>query len=141
MLAAPTIMNNILWHGVARQDSTIVFGKYSHFDPDKNIKLYELPINEELISQYDDTKVVNILKWFSDGYYTISKLDNKHLQLSDMRYGRYIDEDNNPENYIFKFEIFEKDGNLDMIESRGGPPDGSEKEFGQRLLKRILGNR
>lgn len=139
LLTTPTILNNILWYGVAKKDSSIVFGKYSYFDSDQHITFYEEPIGEHLITDIEDTKVIRVLKWFSANYYQIIQRGDI-LQFNDMRYGRFSDEDDSPDNYIFNFKIKKLEaGQAVMIESQGGPPPGNEKKIFSELSRRIRG--
>lgn len=138
LLAAPTILNNVLWHGVAKTDSTVVFGKYSWFDSDKNISTYTLPIGEELISEYQDDNTITTLKWFSDGFYHILERGDT-IQFNDMRYGRFIDGVDSPRNFIFNFPMKRTSNGLELLNAQGGPPEGEESKMFKPLWDRIRG--
>ncbi len=138
MLAAPTIFNNILWHGVAKTDSTIVFGKYSWFDSDKKVHLYKLPIGEDIIADYAEDNVIETLKWFSDGYYHVLERGDT-IQFNDMRYGRFIDGVESPRNFIFNFPIQRTPSGLELLKAQGGPPEGEESKMFKPLWDRIRG--
>ena len=138
MLAAPTIFNNILWHGVAKTDSTIVFGKYSWFDSDKKVHLYTLPIGEDIIADYAEDNVIETLKWFSDGYYHVLERGDT-IQFNDMRYGRFIDGVESPRNFIFNFPIQRTPNGLELLKAQGGPPEGEESKMFKPLWDRIRG--
>jgi len=140
MKTTPTILNNILWYGVAKIDDKLVCGKYSYFDSDRKISFYEVPVGQELIEDIENTKVIETLKWFSDDTYMVIK-NGDVLQFNDMRYGRMIDNNDSPDNYIFNFKI-EKLGNgrAEMLKTQKGPPPGSEVGIITSLIHRIKGN-
>ena len=137
---SPTILNNILWYGVTKVDDNLVFGKYSYFDSDQDINFYTVPVGEEMIADIEDTKVIKTLKWFSDDTYMVIK-DKGLLQFNDMRYGRFIDGIDSPDNYIFHFKIKKLgNGKAEMPKTQKGPPPGSEKKIFSSLWQRIKGN-
>lgn len=139
MMATPTILNNVLWYGIAKSDDTVIFGKYSYFDSDRDITFYEEPIGEHLIADIKRTREIGTLTWFSDDFYQVIERGDT-LQFNDMRYGRFNDEDDNPDNYIFNFKLIRRGpGKVEMLESQGGPPPGNEGEIFSALWKRIMG--
>ena len=139
LMTSPTILNNILWHGAAKTDSTIIFGKYSYFDENRNITFYEEPIREKLLVGIEEHPTIQILKWFSDGYYNVIDRGD-FLQFNDMRYGRFNDDNSSPDNYIFKFNLKRLGPtDVEMLESQGGPPPGNEAEIFKALYQRISG--
>ncbi len=140
-MVTPTILNNVLWYCVAETDSNLVFGRYSFLERDRKMKLKFVTKNDDIIEGYEDTKAIKTLKWFSNDYYTVNQLDNGHFVFGDMRYGPFDFQDyKNPENYIFKFELEEKDGDLSMLNEQGGPPPGDEREWMAALWQRIMGD-
>ncbi len=140
-LVTPTIINNILWYCVAETDSNLVFGRYSFFDPTKEMKLKFVNKNDELIEGFEENKAIKTLKWFSDNYYTLGINKDNKLMFSDMRYGPFdFSNLDDPNNYVFKFELEEIDGRLEMMNEQGGPPPDSEEGFVGDLWKRIWGD-
>ena len=138
-MTAPTILNNVLWHGAAKTDSSILFGKYSYFDSDREITFYEEPMGDVKLAGIENHRTIEILKWFSDGYYSVIDRGGL-LQFNDMRYGRFTDNNTSPDNYIFKFNLKRRGStDVEMLESQGGPPPGNEVEIFKALSKRIRG--
>jgi len=139
LMTSPTILNNILWHGAAKTDTSIIFGKYSYFDTDKKITFYEVPMGDENLAGIENHRTIEILKWFSDGYYNVITRGDI-IQFNDMRYGRFTDDDTSPDNYIFMFNLKRLGANdVEMLKSQGGPPPGNEAEIFKALIKRIRG--
>ncbi len=138
-MTSPTILNNILWHGAAKTDSSIIFGKYSYFDSDREITFYEEPLGDANLAGIENHRTIQILKWFSDGYYNVIDRQD-YIQFNDMRYGRFTDDNTSPDNYIFKFNLRRLGPtDVEMLESQGGPPPGNEAEIFEALFKRIRG--
>ena len=130
----PTIFNNILWHGVAETDSAFYHGMYSSFDKEEKIlEFVKVDKNHHLINGHRNDYSIEILTWFSNGYYSISKRKDGLLQLNDMRFGsrsgKYIDESD----YVFKFILREENGILKAEETRAPPKDGEMGDLFTRL--------
>ncbi len=138
LLVSPTILNNVLWHGVAKTDTSVIFGKYSWFDSDDRIQTFNLPTGDNLIASYSDDPTLQTLKWFSDGFYHVLQRGDT-LQFNDMRYGKFLDNKDDPANFIFKFDLVDREGILEMLDAQGGPPPGEETSFMGDLVDRIRG--
>jgi len=110
---SPTIFNNILWQGVAENDTCYYQGRYSLLDAEPKIKKFHyLPKNHELIEPYKNQREIRILNWFSDGYYNITKRADGVFQFNNLKYGTIS---KNPEvnpQYVFSFLFKEENGKL-----------------------------
>lgn len=138
---SPSILNNLLWSGTAESDSVYYQGLYSMLDKEKTFKLNSVPKNHELIADaMPDDRTINILKWFSDGFYTILVRKDGRIQFNDMRFGTFRGETYGEDDFIFRF-ILEKgpDGYYKMLEEQGGPPSGTEEQMAKDLWARIKG--
>jgi len=138
---SPSILTNVLWTGAAETDCFFYQGLYSQFDIKKTFKLIPISKNHDLIEDAkEDDKTINILKWFSDGYYTILERSDGKLQFNDMRFGTFKGVEFGEDDYIFRF-IIEKqaDGYYKMLDSKGGPKRGSEDQMASQLWNRIKG--
>ena len=139
-MTTPTILNNILWQGIAQNGDTYYLGSYSIFDS-KEITFTPLFQNANLLDDSTDDRTIEILKWFTNGYYNVITRKDGKLQINDLRYGslngNYSDEDS----YVFRFPlIINRNGRYVVTESDGGPPPGSEQEMMKTLIDRIKGN-
>ena len=99
----PTILNNILWYGIAETSDAYYVGFYSILDTEATInKWHKLPKNHELIEGMP--KDLETLAWFSDGYYNLSETASLDTYLfKDLRYP--LMDENDPNSSIFKFTI------------------------------------
>ncbi len=124
-MTAPTIMNNVLWQGVAEADSNYYYGLYSLFDDDPRVESFEvIPKNHHLVAPYRDDRAVRILSWFSNGYYSISPLPGGRLQLNDLRFGTIRRSDTEVDkNYVFKFILEESEGQLQAFQAEASRRD------------------
>jgi len=141
-MTTPSILNNILWQGVAETDDGYYLGSYSLFDSQPEISFTKVNRNENLVStSFSEDKTLRILKWFTNGYYNVITRKDGNFQVNDLRYGSlnggYLDENS----YVFRFPLeMDSDGSYQVIASDGGPPEGSESEMLSTLITRIKGN-
>lgn len=139
-MTTPTIANNLLWNCVAETDSFYYNGFYSILDKEPKVKdMTKIPINKHLLTGHENDESVITLQWFSNGYNSYLRKKDGRLQVNDMRYGRFRANDENPDNFIFKFVLVNNEnGELILTESVGGPPD-NESGWVNELLDRIKG--
>jgi inner membrane protein len=136
----PTIFNNALWQCVAETDSNYLFTNYSIFDEDLDkIELVQIEKNHELLEPYHGDKEVEILRWFSKGYYNIEKNPNGSLTYNDLKMA-VIPEDIMGELTFGMNFIISESGSGIMIEDNREPPNLPEGAFG-RFWERIKGFR
>jgi inner membrane protein len=138
ILTTPTIANNLLWNCVADGDSVFYTGFYSLLDKEPIVKdIITIPSNKRIISGFEEDEAIQTLQWFSNGFQSYLELENNKVQVNDLRYGRFRANDNDPDNYIFKFTLEKQsDDTYQLTESVGGPPDNQEgwiQEFWTRL--------
>ncbi len=137
MMSGPTILNNYLWSGVAEGDTAYYQGFYSLLDDDKIIgQIHVLPKNHEHIAGHENDRVIRIIRWFSKGYYNIITRQDGKLQMNDLRYGSFEEGFKSENDYIFKFILEEKDGELTAHQSRAGREINGEafRSFFKRIL-------
>ena len=121
----PTILNNILWYGIAESDSVYYVALYSIFDQKSSPIIWQkISKNHDLIPLED--KDIQTLIWFSDGFYSISKAANKGTYIfKDLRYPLMDEKD--PNSSVFSFTI--KKDNERWIAAPFYPKNPSEKEL------------
>lgn len=106
-----SILNNILWFGIAETETEYHVAFYSLFDTKSVFIDWEtIPKNHDLIPKSNPDLAK--LAWFSNNYYNLSKNEDGTYIYSDLRYPSI--DIGNGESAVFSFKIF-KDGNrLDM---------------------------
>ncbi len=137
-MSGPSILNNFLWLGVAEGDSAYYHAYYSFFDKEPKIKkINVLPKHHERIAHLEDRREIKILKWFSKDYYNVIVRKDGRLQLNDLRFGSFEEELKEENDYIFKFILTEKNGQLSVDESREGRK--INREAFKKYIDRVLG--
>ena len=103
----PTILNNILWYGIAETADAYYVGFYSILDTEATVsKWHKLPKNHEFIEGMP--KDLETLAWFSSGYYNLTETAEPDTFLfKDLRYP--LMDENDPNSSIFKFTITKTD--------------------------------
>lgn len=128
----PTIMNNVLWYGIAETENEYKVGFYSLLDKKSEVDtILTIPKNRKLLDiNHQDIK---ILTWFSNGYYNLAPIDSsKNVQYLDLRYP--LLNPNNAETSMFRFELMQENNRWDMVPFSGKPPSKEDlKEFTKRF--------
>lgn len=139
-MTSPTILNNVLWFCLAERENDFVFGLYSIFDKQKEVQLTTMNKNWNLLDAKEDDRVVNILKWFSNGYYAVMRRQDGSLQINDMRYGTFNGDATNEKNFIFRFGVERQDdGTFNLTDEQAGPPNDERQGMLKVLWQRIKG--
>lgn len=136
--ASPTIFNNILWQGVAEGDTAFYHGFYSFFDTSSRIDSFTvIPKNHFLLGGLEEERDVQIIQWFSDGYYNVIRREDGALQLNDLRYGSMDGTFDQHTDYIFRFILKEENGKVVARQSREMP---EERPSLRGLWERLKGD-
>ena len=128
----PTIMNNVLWYGIAETENDYKVGFYSLFDKKSELDtILTIPKNRDLLDV--NHKDIKVLTWFSNGYYNLVPMDSsKNIQYLDLRYP--LLNPNNAETSMFRFELMKENNRWDMVPFSGKPPSKDDlKEFTKRF--------
>ncbi len=121
MMSGPSILNNMLWLGVAEGDTAYYHGYYTFFSADKRVKNFHvIPKNHEKLAAYENDPTLKTLRWFSKDFYNVIVRKDGRLQYNDMRYGSFKEGFKDENDYVFKFILEEKDGKLKATQSREG---------------------
>tara|TARA_B110000003_G_C16560966_1_gene500403 strand:- start:198 stop:1220 length:1023 start_codon:yes stop_codon:yes gene_type:complete len=128
----PTILNNILWYGIAESESCYHAALYSILDGSKAPKKWQkIPKNHELLPTEDQD--IKTLIWFSNGFYSISETDEKEAFIfKDLRYPLIDEEDSNSS--VFSF-LIKKENNNWMLQPiyMDQPNEKNFEDFWNRL--------
>jgi len=129
----PSILNNILWYGVAETNESYFVGFYSLLDRTAEVDSWnELPKNHELAPTSNSD--IKTLAWFSNGYYNFIEKPGDTLRYNDLRYPSLDFED--PNNSVFSFTLKKEGERYDILPFNGRPP--SSEDF-DNFLNRIKG--
>jgi len=133
--ASPSILNNILWEGVAEGDTAMYVGSYSLLDREPRVRDFQaIPKHHELLAPYAGQRDPEVLRWFANGYFTLEQLPDSSIVWSDWRYGGFPGKDGRI-SAIFRFRLKDENGELKAAQSEEGPEDGEQmlKDFWKRI--------
>lgn len=82
MLTVPVSAGNLVWYGVAKDKTHLHIGKYSMLERNE-IEFESFPINEQLLGDLNE-QLIDRLKWFAQGFYTVAEKDGK-IRLYNMQ--------------------------------------------------------
>ncbi len=107
----PAILNNILWYGIAETETSYFTANYSLFDTkNRFLNFIELPKKRDLNPEvFQDIKE---LSWFSNGYFSVYKIEDNAYQYNDLRYP--LLEENDPNSSVFRMLLYKENGRLNM---------------------------
>ena len=130
----PTILNNMLWYGVAESDDQYYVSYYSLFDSENyTSQILSIPKTHDILEMSDPN--LSLLPWFSKGYYNLKKGKNKEEFIyTDLRYPML--NPNDPNSSVFNFTIYDNNGAWDILPFRGAAPNSNDFKL---FFKRIKG--
>ena len=138
LITGPTIFNNFLWSGTVESEGRYYQGQYSVFDTSP-ISFHEIKKQHNLLPASQDDRTINILRWFSDGFFSVLVRKDGRLQVNDLRFGTF-EGNGGEDDYIFRFIVEQKaDGSYEMLENRGGPDEDKMNDVFAKLWERIKG--
>jgi inner membrane protein len=109
--AQPSILNNILWYGIAETETDYHVGFYSLFDATNRFSDWQtIPKTRALTkAQYRD---LEYLAWFSNDYFNVEKLEDGDYLYKDLRYP--LVETRDGYRAIFNLKLYKTNDRLDM---------------------------
>ena len=134
---APTALNSLLWYIVVETESGYQIGYRSVFDSTPEIKFHYIPKDRSLLNPVDEYIGVDDLIQFSQGYYTVDRVDNTII-FNDLRFGQVRGWDTPKSPFVFRFYLQKPEEN--MLVMQRGRFLGWNKESVQSLFRRIEGN-
>ncbi len=112
----PTPLNNLLWYVVAEKDSGYYTGYRSVFDKRK-LELHYVSRNDALLRPEAGNKDVDVLRQFSQGYYT-ADMWHDTLVFNVLRFGEMRGWERDHPQFVFHYFVKQPDNN-ELIVQRG----------------------
>jgi inner membrane protein len=139
-LHSPSIANNILWSATAEvSPGQYYVGQYSLLDNERLLKpFFPIAGRHDLIVNHYGEREVDILRWFTGGYYTILPLGEGRVQFCDLRYGLLGSDTEDPGTYLFSWVIDTTQQPVRVVEQRSGPQKNREGML-DNLWERLKG--
>jgi inner membrane protein len=140
-MTTPTILNNVLWSGIAETDSAYYYGMYSFFDAEKSFKLNKIEKNRsEFQLAIESDKTLSTLRWFSDDYFVLKRKNSDSLEYYDLRFGTFRMKSSDPDQFVFKFNMTEKPkGTYQLLDQGVRPRDADFADAFAALWARMMG--
>lgn len=132
----PSPLNNWLWFVAAGNDSGYYVGYHSVLGRKPELDLTFFPRNDSLASHLENTEAFQVLKRFSQGYYTIEKWGDT-LVFNDLRFGQVIGWHDPKERFAFHYFLNYRENELVVQRGRFAKWD---RESLRSLVRRIGGH-
>ncbi|WP_299888315.1 metal-dependent hydrolase [uncultured Lacinutrix sp.] len=130
----PSILNNVLWYGIAETETSYQVAFYSLFDNSNRFSDWqELPKTRAITKAQN--KDIEDLAWFSNDYFSVDKISKNTYLYKDLRYP--LVKTKNGYKSIFGLALFKNDDRLDMKPFE--PEVGEMDEAMSNLWKRMKG--
>lgn len=117
IFTAPTLLNNILWMGVAENKEAYYIGYYSYFDQDKKITFTKVEKNKKIPKSLLENKDFKSLQFFSKGLYAVVKQSEISYLFKDLRYSS-LDANPKSNNIIFAFLLEKQDNGKWLVKRK-----------------------
>jgi inner membrane protein len=133
----PSALNNWLWYFVLEDSTGFHTGYRSVFDRSQKLNATYFPQNDSLLRTVHNHEEVQLLKKFSQGYYTV---EQKHdsLVFNDLRFGQIIGWMEPKGDFVFHFYLSHPEDN-ELVVQRGRFAKWDKRAV-QVMLQRIRGN-
>lgn len=123
MISVPTIFNNLLWYGIAKENHQYYCQYYSILDKNpENNTIYKFADGKELLGADSAHHIVKTLDWFGDGYTSVLNRNGDTLQWNDLRFGSLSFKFEKPEDFVFHFDLIKSPKGLQFASNRKRPP-------------------
>lgn len=133
----PAPLQSMLWMLVAGDGKGYYVGYRSVFDTKPVIKFQYFPANNYLLDSLSHHDEIDLLKRFSQGYYTVEKWSDT-LVFNDLRFGQIIGWQDPKEKFVFHYFIQHPGGNR-LVVQRGRFAKWDLNAI-RVFLRRIAGN-
>jgi len=136
----PTILKNILWYGLAKNDSTVSIGEFTLLKKDHSIRWLTFDRKAALLDNHPDTADVRLLKWFSKGYY-VCRQNHDTLNVYCVKFGRMnMTQTDFEKTFIYHYKLFFENEKWQMTVEEPNEKNANMIEAFQDLMRRIGGS-
>ncbi|MBL7765195.1 MAG: metal-dependent hydrolase [Chitinophagaceae bacterium] len=142
-MSNPTILNNLLWYSLATTRDSLYVGLYSLLEDSRTPEWRVYARHTELLDKHPSTKDIQLLTWFSQGYYICNRREDT-LDFYAVKFGptSFRQSDTSAEKFfLFYYKLYTRDGK-EILDFR--QPSQSKEDFGRafdELLDRIAGKK
>jgi inner membrane protein len=137
VLTTPAPLQNMLWMVVAGDGKGYYVGYRSVFDDDIHPALTYFPRNEHLLDSISDHEEVDLLKRFSQNFYTVEKWGDT-IVFNDLRFGQIVGWRDPKERFVFHY-FLRHDADNRLVVQRGRFAKWDRRAV-STFIRRIEGN-
>ena len=106
----PTMLNCLLWSGIAVTQDSIYTGEYSVLQKSNDVKWLAFPKNDQALDVIPLKDDIATLKWFSQGKYFVWQ-QNDTIKFFNIKWGRADYRYQEPEKtFLFYFQFYKENG-------------------------------
>lgn len=135
----PTAFNNLLWAAISESEDGFYVGLYSLLDDDQQVAFQYVPKQHDLLSEYENTRILARLRQFSRGYYAAGRGPDGSLEVYDLRFGRSDLRLTDAGRYIFTFKLITNETG-ELVGIRQSRPEvRPTSDLLRRFVSRIQG--
>jgi len=105
-IAVPTLFQNVLWSVTIDQGDTLRVGSLGFLDDPFQLSPKQLnpyPKNDQLLRAIEQERAVEVVRWFSDGWYIARQAEGDTVSVYDLRFGVLPVEGAQP---VFGFDLY-----------------------------------
>jgi len=124
----PSILNNVLWYGIAETEDNYQVAYYSLFDSGDAFSEWKT-LSKTRALKKEDYNDIKGLAWFSNDYYSVEKLKGNGYLYKDLRYP--LIETKDGYKAVFNLKLYKTDGRLNM---KPLVPEMEDFSFAMHLL-------
>lgn len=138
---SPSILNNVLWSGTVQgQTDDYYFSRYSILDSQRRFEPFKsIQGRHTVLKNYQDTRELKILEWFTKGYISFIPLGEGKVQVNDLRFGLLGDDPDDPNQYVFHWVIDTTTNPITVQQEAGPSEDVDMNDMFSSLWERLLG--
>jgi len=133
--STPAPFNVWLWFIVVAQDDGFYYGYRSVFDRTAHIDFNFVHANRDLLQPYQNDPAVQVLKRFSQGFYTVTQQGDS-LVFNDLRFGQTAGWANPTNPFVFHYYLNYPDANTLVVQR--GRLSGWNKQAIGRYVRRVF---
>ncbi len=142
----PAPLSIFLWRVVAETQDGYAIGYISVFDSGEPQEFQLVERNDTALDGLENTRAVRMLRWFSDGYYSVTANDG-YIHFHDLRFGEFSTHPEglnfglgrwNEVKFLFTFELLPVSGGGMQLERKAASFDGAGVAL-THLFTRIKG--
>ena len=130
----------MLWNAVVDRGDVFLLAQYSVFD-EVPVTFHPISKGHDLLHNLDTDETLNVLRWFSAGFFNAVQREDGTLQLNDLRFGTFSGQATSPDDYIFRFKLTDlgPDEDYGFERAQGGPPNNTAEDMMRALWERGKG--